>query len=86
MNVSSTEPPFELSDIHSDFERLSAELGRRNQTVLPASSLYAWAALDLGLPYVNFTPSLGASVPGPGSLPSNAGPFMQARTARPARR
>ena len=22
---------------------------------------YAWAAIDLGLPYVNFTPSLGAS-------------------------
>ncbi|MAT73030.1 MAG: myo-inositol-1-phosphate synthase [Planctomycetaceae bacterium] len=27
---------------------------------LPASTLYAAAALDLGLPYVNFTPSLGA--------------------------
>src|SRR4029077_12173615 len=24
---------------------------------------YAWAAVDLGLPYVNFTPSLGASFP-----------------------
>jgi myo-inositol-1-phosphate synthase len=24
--------------------------------------LYAWAALDLGCPYVNFTPSLGASL------------------------
>jgi myo-inositol-1-phosphate synthase len=30
---------------------------------LPASALYAWAAIDLGLPYVNFTPSLGASFP-----------------------
>src|SRR5205085_10795859 len=27
------------------------------------SSLYAYAALDLGFPYVNFTPSLGAGVP-----------------------
>jgi len=31
---------------------------------LPASSLYAIAALDLGLPFVNFTPSLGATAPG----------------------
>ena len=32
-------------------------------TSLPASSLYAIAALDLGMPYINFTPSLGASPP-----------------------
>jgi myo-inositol-1-phosphate synthase len=31
---------------------------------LPASSLYAMAALDLGLPYINFTPSLGATPAG----------------------
>ncbi|MCA9237474.1 MAG: inositol-3-phosphate synthase [Planctomycetales bacterium] len=31
---------------------------------LPASSLYAIAAIDLGLPYVNFTPSLGAAPAG----------------------
>ena len=31
---------------------------------LPASSLYAIAALDLGLPYINFTPSLGAAPAG----------------------
>lgn len=63
VNVSSTEPPFELGDAHTDVKRLASELGRRNHPILPASSLYAWAALDLGLPYVNFTPSLGASLP-----------------------
>lgn len=31
---------------------------------LPASTLYAIAALDLGWPYVNFTPSLGATPQG----------------------
>lgn len=30
---------------------------------LPASTLYAIAALDLGMPYVNFTPSLGSALP-----------------------
>lgn len=62
VNVSSTEAPFETNEIHESLERLGPALDRR-QAPLPASSLYAWAALDLGLPYVNFTPSLGASVP-----------------------
>jgi myo-inositol-1-phosphate synthase len=63
VNVASTEPPFELGDVHDSVERLRPALERRNQRVLPASALYAWAAVDLGWPYVNFTPSLGASVP-----------------------
>jgi myo-inositol-1-phosphate synthase len=62
INVASTEPPFELSEGHESLERLTGTLDRR-QTPLPASSLYAWAALDLGWPFVNFTPSLGASCP-----------------------
>jgi myo-inositol-1-phosphate synthase len=63
VNVASTEPPFELSDIHQSLERLTAPRECRNHAVLPASSLYAWSALDLGWPYINFTPSLGASFP-----------------------
>jgi myo-inositol-1-phosphate synthase len=62
VNVSSTEPPFETGEVHESLERLTPALDRR-QPPLPASSLYAWAAVDLGLPYVNFTPSLGASLP-----------------------
>jgi myo-inositol-1-phosphate synthase len=63
INVASTEPPFEIGEEHASLERLLPLLERRNQPVLPASALYAWAALDLGLPYINFTPSLGASFP-----------------------
>jgi myo-inositol-1-phosphate synthase len=62
VNVSSTEPPFALSDAHESLEKLTPLLNQRGP-VLPASSIYAWAALDLGLPYINFTPSLGASFP-----------------------
>ena len=62
VNVSSTEPPFELSDAHESLETLTPLLSQRGP-LLPASALYAWAALDLGLPYINFTPSLGASFP-----------------------
>jgi len=63
VNVASTEPPFELRDIHQSLERLTAPRECRNHAVLPASSLYAWSAIDLGWPYINFTPSLGASFP-----------------------
>jgi myo-inositol-1-phosphate synthase len=66
LNLASTEPPFEVSQAHASLEGLMSLLERRSQPaapLLPPSSLYAWAALDLGLPYVNFTPSLGASFP-----------------------
>lgn len=63
-HVASTEPPFELGEDHQDWASLEKALksGARKD-LLPASSLYALAALELGLAYVNFTPSTGASIP-----------------------
>jgi myo-inositol-1-phosphate synthase len=63
VNVASTEPPFETGDAHASLEKLDAALSASTDPVLPASGLYAYAALDLGFPYVNFTPSLGAGAP-----------------------
>ena len=64
VNVASTEPPFELKEAHGSLDRLmNTKECQEGDQILPASSLYAWAAIDLGLPYVNFTPSLGASFP-----------------------
>jgi len=63
INVASTEPPFELTEAHQSLQRFLAPQECRNPAALPASSLYAWAAIDLGLPYINFTPSMGASFP-----------------------
>jgi myo-inositol-1-phosphate synthase len=62
VNITSTEPPFELGEVHASLARLNAAL-ERTAGVLPASSLYAYATLDLGWPYLNFTPSLGSSLP-----------------------
>jgi myo-inositol-1-phosphate synthase len=62
VNVTSTEAPFETGEVHSTPEKLTAALERKS-SALPASAVYAWAALDLGWPYINFTPSLGASFP-----------------------
>lgn len=63
INTASTEPPFELGDVHQSLEKLVPALDKTGPKLLPASSLYAGAAIDMGLPYINFTPSLGASVP-----------------------
>ena len=63
VNVASTEPPLaepERYDSREAFER-AVESDDRD---LPASSLYAYAALTEGHPYVNFTPSTGASLGG----------------------
>jgi myo-inositol-1-phosphate synthase len=72
LNVASTEAPFALSEVHASVEQLLPALEKR-QAALPASALYAWAALDLGLPYINFTPSLGASFPAAEELAAQRG-------------
>jgi myo-inositol-1-phosphate synthase len=63
VNAASTEPPFKLAEEHQSLERLVAALDRSSHPALPTSSIYAYAAMDAGMPYVNMTPSLGASIP-----------------------
>src|SRR5262245_38458379 len=62
VSVASTEPPF-LPD--AGFESVKKFRGTLEDRAarIPASALYAWAGIDLGWPYLNFTPSLGASFP-----------------------
>jgi myo-inositol-1-phosphate synthase len=61
VNVASTEPPFDAATLPTDWPALDRLLDRPRARVLPASTLYAIAALDLGCSYVNFTPSLGSA-------------------------
>jgi myo-inositol-1-phosphate synthase len=64
INTASTEPPFELGEPHQSLERLlKPRECHHGHAILPTSSFYAWAVIDLGWPYINFTPSLGASFP-----------------------
>jgi len=64
-HVASTEPPNPPQEEHSDDQKFAKCLEKQGvgQTPLPSSTLYATAAIELGMPYVNFTPSLGASIP-----------------------
>ncbi len=63
VNVASTEPPVAEPERY-DTPRAVERAIEEDDPDLPASSLYAYAALVEGHPYVNFTPSTGASLGG----------------------
>lgn len=60
INTASTEPSAETASLPKTWAELEPLLADAN-CPLPASCLYAIAALDLGHPYVNFTPSAGSA-------------------------
>ncbi|MEH0845457.1 inositol-3-phosphate synthase [Micromonospora sp. CPCC 205711] len=62
VNVSATEPAARPHPGHADPAALAAALAGPDE-VLPPSSLYAYAALEAGCPYVDFTPSTGLRLP-----------------------
>jgi myo-inositol-1-phosphate synthase len=62
INVSTTEAAPEPHPAHADLGALEAELAG-SQSLLPPSSLFAYAAFRAGCPYVDFTPSTGARLP-----------------------
>ncbi len=60
VNVASTEPPVDGSSLPAQWDQMHKLLAAPD-CPLPASSLYAAAALDGGCSYLNFTPSLGSA-------------------------
>ncbi|MEX2558556.1 MAG: inositol-3-phosphate synthase, partial [Pirellulales bacterium] len=63
INVASTEPPVETAALPKRWAELDKLIDKPRRCGLPASSLYAIAALDQGHSYINFTPSLGSGLP-----------------------
>lgn len=64
INVASTEPPVPYNpEYHSTIEGFERMLDENKLEYCSASMLYAYAAIKLGLPYANFTPSTGSSIP-----------------------
>jgi myo-inositol-1-phosphate synthase len=72
-NVSSTEPPFRTGKAHEHWDTLNVALATGGPELLPASALYALAALREGHTFLNFTPSLGASFPAAYQLAESTG-------------
>jgi myo-inositol-1-phosphate synthase len=63
VNVASTEPPITLGPEHQRMEGFRRVIQQNKASRVTASMLYAYAALERGCPYVNFTPSLGIAPP-----------------------
>ncbi len=61
VNVASTEATVDTSSLPTAWAEFEKLLDLGQQCPLPASSLYAIAALAAGYSYINFTPSLGSS-------------------------
>ncbi|MGD9634927.1 MAG: inositol-3-phosphate synthase [Pirellulales bacterium] len=68
VNVASTEPATNYVDLPPKWRDLERLLDEGAACPLSASSLYAIAALDLAMPYINFTPSPGATPAAIGEL------------------
>src|SRR6267378_2526847 len=63
VNLATTEPLPTADVLALDLDGLERRLDLPGARV-PTSALYAYAAMDMGVPYVNFTPSVGASLTG----------------------
>jgi myo-inositol-1-phosphate synthase len=73
LNVASTEPPYPQTDAHQTWDALQRRLTEPGTGLLPSSSLYAVAAFEGGHTFINFTPSLGASIPALTELANSTG-------------
>jgi myo-inositol-1-phosphate synthase len=73
LNVASTEPPFTPGAVHRHWDTLNAAMVDGGPALLAASAVYACAALRAGYTYINFTPSLGASLPALQELAESTG-------------
>ncbi len=61
VNVASTEPAVDAMAVPATWAKLEPLLSRPRKCPLPASTLYAIAALESGHSFINFTPSLGST-------------------------
>ncbi len=62
VNLASTEPHLPIESYHQDLPAFRDEIEKNNHRAVRAGTLYAYAAVSEGCPYINFTPSNGALV------------------------
>jgi myo-inositol-1-phosphate synthase len=63
VNVASTEPPLAMQPFHADLVAFETCLDANTSDAVRASTIYAYAAIQAGCPYINFTPSPAALFP-----------------------
>jgi myo-inositol-1-phosphate synthase len=81
VNLASTEPPPHPDLVAWDAEALERALDA-NDARIPASTLYAYAAITSGFPHANFTPSGGAALPAVAELARAAGVPLAGRDGK----
>lgn len=64
VNLSSTEPPLPDPDAALDLPALVDAINNNRNGSVRASTIYAYAAITAGCPFINFTPSSGSLMPG----------------------
>ncbi len=80
----STEALLPDHEAYHGLEAFEAALDRSDRAIAP-SMLYAYAALGLGIPFVNCSPNLSIDTPALTTTPPSTRPPSPARTSRPAR-
>ncbi len=73
VNLASTEPPLNLEPAHRTPTGLQRLIKNDVRAAMRASGLYAWAAIRLGMPFLNFTPSNACLTPGHVKLATKKG-------------
>jgi myo-inositol-1-phosphate synthase len=63
VNLASTEPPLEMLDCHRDLSAFETCLDEDRVEAVRAGTIYAYAAIGAGCPYINFTPSTSSLFP-----------------------
>ncbi len=79
VNLASTEPPLGGALV-ADPDQLRRAIAER--APIPASAVYAAAALDLGCAFVNFTPSTGSAMPAHDALAEERGAVHAGRDGK----
>ncbi len=57
INLTSTEPQLQITKLHGSLQAFEKSLEANRRTAVRPSSLYAYVAASLGLPFIHFTPS-----------------------------
>ncbi|MCA8954698.1 MAG: inositol-3-phosphate synthase, partial [Planctomycetes bacterium] len=77
VNLTSTEPKLRLTAQHDTIEGVEKILAADRSAAMRPSAIYAWVAASLGLPFLHFTPSNAALIPGIRALfDRQAAPYM----------
>ncbi|MEZ5962231.1 MAG: inositol-3-phosphate synthase [Planctomycetota bacterium] len=77
VNLTSTEPRLPASRAHRQTSTLAAAIERNDTRAVRPSTLYAYVAARLGLPFIHFTPANSALIPAVTELfAANRAPFM----------